>query len=392
MNIYLNDIGIVNALGSTKSQILDNLVGGRYPGMAPYGPLLSGRSTWVGSVTQTLDPLPEQFADLDCRNNQLLAAALDQISPSLAEVRERVGPDRVAVIIGTSTSGIAEGEDALEGLTGSGSWPVAFNYRQQEIGTAALFAARYLDITGPRYTISTACTSSAKAFASARRLIMSGRSDAAVVGGSDSLCRLTLNGFDALDALSSDICNPFSVNRDGITIGEGACVFVVSQLKGPVELLGSGESSDGYHVSAPDPQGRGAERAVRLALASAGLKPGEIGYINLHGTATRQNDAMETRVIERVFGLDTPCTSTKPQTGHTLGAAGAHEVGLCWLLLDESRNGRRLPPQIWDGVRDPRLADLRLVERGDSWKHAAFMSNSFAFGGSNASVIIGNRA
>ena len=342
-------------------------------------------------MTQALAPLPERFADFDCRNNRLLAAALDQISPSVAEVREHVARERVAVIIGTSTSGIAEGEDAVEALTRTGKLPAAFHYRQQEIGTAALFTARYLDLTGPRYTISTACTSSAKAFASARRLIMSGRCDAAVVGGSDSLCRLTLNGFDALESLSPDICNPFSVNRNGINIGEGACVFVVSKLTSPLELLGVGESSDGYHVSAPDPQGRGAERAVRAALAVAGLKPGEIGYINLHGTATRKNDAMESNVIGRIFGVDTPCSSTKPQIGHTLGAAGAQEIGLCWLLLNEAGNRRRLPPQIWDGARDASLADLRLVESGDTWKHAAFMSNSFAFGGSNASVIVGNR-
>jgi 3-oxoacyl-[acyl-carrier-protein] synthase-1 len=392
VRIFLNDIGIVNALGNNKADVLSSLRRGDSPGMVPYGPLLSGRSTWVGAVAREFPVLPERFAPFDCRNNRMLAAALDQVAPALDRLRQDIAPERIAVIIGTSTSGIKEGEDAIEALRSSGEMPRQFHYRQQEIGTASLFAAQYMAIEGPRYTMSTACTSSAKAFASARRLILSGRCDAAVVGGSDSLCRLTLNGFDALESLSADICAPFSANRSGITVGEGACVFVLTQRPDRIELLGVGESSDGYHISAPDPEGRGAETAVRAALSMAGLDPHDIGYINLHGTATRKNDEMESLVVERIFGRHTPCTSTKPLTGHVLGAAGAVEVGMCWLLLADAETSRSLPAQVWDGERDPTLAAIQLVEPDTEWARPTFMSNSFAFGGSNASVIVGARA
>ena len=228
---------------------------------------------------------------------------------------------------------------------------------------AAEFAARYLGLTGPRYTISTACSSSANAFARRARLLAAGRCDAAVVGGADSLCRLTLNGFDALESLSPELCNPFSRNRRGINIGEGACVFLVTRTPSAVRLCGVGESSDGYHMSAPDPDGRGAEIAIRAALAQAGLQPADVGYVNLHGTATLKNDEMESRVVARVFGTATPCGSTKSLIGHTLGAAGAQELGLCWLLLDGER-GRRLPPHLWDGVSGPAAARDRPRRRG----------------------------
>lgn len=390
MNIYVNDMGVLSALGTGKHEVLAGLLAGSVSGMRPESGLLSGRETWVGAVHQELPPVPERLMELDCRNNRLLAAALDQVEGAVAEQCEAVGRDRVAVIIGTSTSGIAEGETAFETSAVSGEFPPSFDYRQQEMGTAALFAARYLGVGGPRYTVSTACSSSAKAFGSARRLIASGRCDAAVVGGSDSLCRLTLNGFDALGLISPEICNPFSVNRRGINIGEAACVFVLSRRRGPVELLGIGESSDGYHMSAPDPDGRGAESAVRAALASAALEPADIGYVNLHGTGTPKNDEMESRVIARIFGESTPCSSTKSQLGHTLGAAGALEAGLCWLLLGDGNSDRLLPVQVWDGENDASLPGIGLVDGNQHWDSGIFMSNSFAFGGSNASVIFGS--
>ena len=389
MNLYLSDLGFVGALGATKADVLRGLLDGDRSGMVPYGPLLTGRHTVVGRVVQTLEPLAPELAELDCRNNRLLARALDQISAAVAAERERAGPDRVGVVLGTSTSGIAAGEDAAEALALRGRMPADFHYRQQEIGTAAELAARYLGLTGPRFTISTACSSSAKAFASARRLIESGRCDAVVVGGSDSLCRLTLNGFDALESLSPEICNPFSANRRGINIGEAACVFLLAREPAEIRLCGVGESSDGYHMSAPDPEGRGAELALRGALSQAGVAPEHVGYVNLHGTATPKNDEMESRVIARVLGPSVPCTSTKPLLGHTLGAAGAAEVGLCWLLLSDGNRQRRLPRHVWDGQRDPQLPEINLLDDGVRWEHDVFASNSFAFGGSNAAVVIG---
>jgi 3-oxoacyl-[acyl-carrier-protein] synthase I len=266
-------------------------------------------------------------------------------------------------------------------LASEGRMPSPFHYRQQEIGTAAEFAARDLALTGLRYTISTACSSSAKAFASAARLIAAGRCEAAVVGGVDSLCQLTLNGFDALESLAPDRCNPFSVNRRGINIGEGACVFVLSKRPGPIRLCGVGESSDGYHISAPDPSGRGAETAIRAALAQAGVAGRDVGYVNLH--------EMESQVVARVFGLAVPCSSTKPLIGHALGAAGAQEIGLCWLLLGEENAARRLPEHAWDGIRDPSLPSINLVGVDQRWERDLFVSNSFAFGGSNVAIAIG---
>ena len=271
MTLYLQDVGVISALGAGKAELLSRLLACDSSGMVPYGPLLAGGSTWVAPVRSPLPELPEPLAEFDCRNNRLLAVALDQIAASVAAQRERWGPRRVAVLMGTSTSGIANGEDAAESLARRGHMPEGYHYRQQEIGSVAEFAARYLGLAGLRYTISTACSSSAKVFASAQRLLAAGRCDAAVVGGADSLCRLTLNGFDSLESLARGVCNPFSANRKGINIGEGACVFVVTREPAPIRLCGVGESSDGYHISAPDPTGRGAELALRAALEQAGV-------------------------------------------------------------------------------------------------------------------------
>jgi 3-oxoacyl-[acyl-carrier-protein] synthase-1 len=189
--------------------------------------------------------------------------------------------------------------------------------------------------------------------------------------------------------LAPDRCNPFSANRRGINIGEGACVFVVSKVPAILRLCGVGESSDGHHISAPDPSGRGAETAIRAALAQAGALPKAVGYVNLHGTATPKNDEMESQVMARVFGLTVPCGSTKSLIGHTLGAAGALELGFCWLLLSDANVRRRLPAHGWDGARDPRLPPINLVGDDARWERDLFVSNSFAFGGSNAAVAVG---
>ena len=389
MNLYLNDMGVIAPIGVGKANVLAGLLAGDGSGMEPYAGLLTGRSTVIGRVREELAAAPAALADLDCRNNRLLAHALDQIAAPIAQLRDTFGADRIAIVLGTSTSGISAGEDALAALAREGRMPETYHYRQQEIGTAAEFAARYLKLTGLRYTTSTACSSSAKVFASAWRLLNTGRCDAAIVGGVDSLCKLTLNGFDALESLAPDRCNPFSANRRGLNIGEGACIFVVSKIPAALRLCGVGESSDGYHISAPDPSGRGAEAAIRAALAQAGAQPEAVGYVNLHGTATPKNDEMEGQVMARVFGVDAPCSSTKSLTGHALGAAGALELGLCWLLLDDANVRRRLPAHAWDGARDPQLPPINLVRDDARWERDIFVSNSFAFGGSNAAVAVG---
>jgi len=389
VSTYLSDVAIINALGSGSEAVLENLLRGEQSGMHACGPLLTGRSGVVGRVAGELAALPPELAEYDCRNNRLLAATATQLESAIEALKSRFGPSRIAVIIGTSTSGIAEGEAAVAALAKDGKMPGAFHYRQQEIGTAAEFLARYLGVDGPRYTISTACSSSAKAFASGRRLLDAGLCDAVIVGGSDSLCELTTNGFDALESMAPDICNPFSANRNGINIGEGAALFLMSHDPAPVRLLGVGESSDSYHMSAPEPAGKGAEIAIRAALMDAGLEPKQIAYINLHGTATIKNDDMESCVVDRVFGSAVQWSATKSQIGQTLGAAGAQEIGLSWLLLDEMNEMRRLPKHLWDGEADPDLATIGLTGDDARWELGIFMSNSFAFGGSNVSVIVG---
>lgn len=259
-----------------------------------------------------------------------------------------------------------------------------------EIGTAAPFAAAALDVQGPAFTLSTACTSSAKAFAAARRLLQLKLCDAVVVGGVDTLCELTLQGFESLESTSIERTNPMSRNRNGINIGEGAAVFLMTRDEGAVRLAGVGESSDAHHISAPDPRGVGGELALRAALADAGVAPADIGYVNLHATATRKNDEMEAHLMARVFPQGVPTSGTKPMTGHLLGAAGATELGFAWLTL--TRSDWPLPLHRWDGEADADLPTLDLVQetrflsREAGTRHV--MSNSFAFGGSNVSLIL----
>ncbi|HRE17920.1 MAG TPA: beta-ketoacyl-ACP synthase, partial [Rhodocyclaceae bacterium] len=326
------------------------------------------------------------------RNNRMLLAALEQIADDVAEIVRRHGPHRVGIVLGTSTSGVAEGEAAIAEYVRSGSLPADFDYGQMEIGAPAPFLAEVLGIYGPAYTVSTACTSGAKALASARNLLATGLVDAVIAGGVDTLCRLTLNGFTALESTTAALTNPLSRNRQGINIGEGAALFIVSRDDGPVEMLGVGESSDAYHMSAPEPEGRGAETAIRAALTQAALLPAAIGYVNLHATATPKNDAMECLSLHRIFPEGVPVSGTKPLTGHTLGAAGAIEAAFCWLALTGDGH---LPPHVWDGEFDPELPRLHVVQAEQHFpegKPEICMSNSFAFGGNNISLIFGKSA
>ena len=390
--LYINTCGIINPLGASRQEVLDNLIAGSTDGVVPWDIKVQEKTVYVGQVQASLPEIPQHLVQFNCRNNQLMLAALDQISTEIDALKTHYPLDRIAVVLGTSTSGILEGEHALEAKTRSGQFPDTFHYRQQEIGTPAVFLREYLGLTGFAYTVSTACSSSAKVFANARRLINSGLCDAVITGGIDSLCRLTVNGFSSLESVSAGRCNPMSVNRDGINIGEAAALFIVTREESEIRLLGVGESSDAHHMSAPHPQGVGAIQAMRAALDEADLAPIDVAYINMHGTATPLNDAMESLAIDQVFGTNIPVSSTKPLVGHTLGAAGATEVGFCWLLLSGENTAGLLPPHIWDGAIDEKLPQIKLVQQGDSISISsgtAFLSNSFAFGGNNASVIIG---
>jgi len=381
---FIQALGIVSPLGQGLEATRRALFAGDTSGMKVESGWLPNAPACVGRVMTELAPLPAPLEEWDCRNNRLLAAAAAQIRPAIDAVLSRHGARRVALVIGTSTSGIASGEDAMAARIRDGAFPPSFSYRQQEIGATAPLGARLLGVRGPAYTVSTACTSGAKALLAARRLLDLGLADAAIAGGVDTLCRLTVGGFAALESTSPQRCNPLSRNRNGINIGEGAALFLLGREEAAVRLAGGGESSDAHHLSAPDPQGAGAEAAMRAALADAGAKPGDIGYVNLHATATRKNDEMESRVMARVFPADTPVSGTKPLTGHALGAAGALEAAFCWLALSDGL----LPPHVWDGEADPELPALRVAAKGERLASRMVMSNSFAFGGSNASLIL----
>jgi 3-oxoacyl-[acyl-carrier-protein] synthase-1 len=389
-------MGIASPIGIGKDEVAAALFAGTR-GLIARKDLVPGRAVHVGQVSATLPAVPSGLELMECRNDRLMLAAVAEIADAVENTAHRLGHDRIAVVMGTSTSGIAEGEAAYGIVRRGGVWPADFHYRKQEIGNLGEFVARALNITGPAYTVATACTSSGKAFASARRLIAAGRADAAVVGGADTLCRMTVGGFAALEAMSSTLCNPFSRNRDGINVGEAAAAFLLTQEPAPIQLLGIGESSDAYHISAPDPEARGALMAMRAALDDAGLAPADIAYVNLHGTGTALNDSMEGKAVHTLFGAKTPCSSTKALTGHTLGAAAACEAAFLWLTLHPKYNpDGRLPPHVWDGELDPLIPPLTLANVGtrlpNGMGRVAMLSNSFAFGGSNIALVLGRGA
>ena len=397
MTCYLSALGVINALGEGKTSVLQNMQSGSQANVK-VNTWVPEATTYVAEVNASLPEIPSQFFEYQSRNNQLALCVLEQIKADIEYVKRTYGAERIAVVIGTSTSGIAEGEKAICEAKSTGVRPENYCYQQQEIGTVAEFVSSYLKLKGPSYTISTACSSSAHALGSAKRLIDIGMADAVIAGGVDSLCRLTVNGFAALESVSDEITAPFSANRKGINIGEGAAFFLVTKEPGEeaIELMGVGASSDAHHISAPEPEGSGAQRAIESALASAELENSEITYINLHGTGTRLNDAMESKVVNRMFGDNVPCSSSKGQIGHTLGAAAANEVALCWLSLSSLNTSKQLPPHLWDGQQDPELEKVNLNAPDNQatisgGKKQIHLSNSFAFGGNNAVVIIGRR-
>lgn len=348
--------------------------------------LLLGQSCLVGAYTGDViqQDLPSGLQVLDSRNLRLAITALQQIETQVQAYTEQFPRQRLAVIVGTSTSGIADNEQLLQQhYAGQAHAPIF--YQKQEMNSLAQGLKQYLNWEGIAYSISTACSSSAKAFAAGQRLLNANLADAVLVGGVDTLCQLTLNGFNSLESLSNSICRPCGVDRDGINIGEAASLFLLSKESAPVMLVGTGESMDAWHISAPHPEGRGAQQAMQRALTAAGLQPADIDYLNLHGTATPQNDVMEIKAVRQVFGShQIHLSSTKHQTGHCLGAAGALEAFICQqVLLDQS-----WLPLHQAGQIDPELADQNYVQQAQHNQPVKYaMSNSFAFGGSNISLI-----
>jgi 3-oxoacyl-[acyl-carrier-protein] synthase-1 len=386
---YLNALGMLCASGDSAFEMRQNLASGQ-TNLSSSGAFSDGHLLELGLYQGDLPSVPLSEEKWHSRNNQFALAALKQIEAETSAAIDRFGAPRVGVIIGTSTSGVAESEFAIQRWVRSGEAPDGYDYSVQEMAATAQFVAEVLGVAGPVYCVSTACSSGAKALAAARRMIRAGICDAVIAGGVDTLCQLTVKGFSSLEAVSKNRCNPFSKNRSGINIGEAAALFLVTAEAWGVELAGVGEGSDAHHISAPDPSGAGAVRCMTGALQDAGLEAADVGYVNLHGTATTLNDQMESLAMQEVFGLDTLCSSTKPFTGHALGAAGAVEAGICWLSLKDEA-GELLPVHVWDNVRDPELPRINLVAADSRLEQPLdyVLSNSFAFGGNNISLLLG---
>jgi len=388
----LRALGMVNALGGSPAEIWPRVLAGERSRLVPRSDLVPGHVLHVAEVLEPLPDIPPELRRYGSRNNALALAAVRQIEAPVRAAAAEFGAGRVGVIAGTSTSGVADAERAMRRYLGEGELPPSFDYAQLENGSLAVFLAAYLEITGPAYTLSTACSSGAKALASARSLLESGVCDAVVAGGADSLCGMTANGFWGLQLVSAEPSLPFSSNRGGLTIGEGAAFFLLTRGPGGIELLGVGESTEAYDISAPEPGGTGAEAAMRGALLDAGLPPDRVSYVGLHGTGTRLNDAMESRAASRLFGEKTWCSAIKALVGHALGASAAIELGCAWLMLTAGREGvYSLIPHCWDDQPDPELPPLRLAQKGDQLVTTArpvVLLNSFGFGGSNCSLVI----
>ncbi len=338
--------------------------------------------------------LPAPLTDFDCRNNRLALLGLTQdgFADAVAAASKKYGAQRVGVFIGTSTSGILQTELAYRRRDPvSGALPADFIYRStHNTFSVADFTRHYFGLTGPAAVVSSACSSSAKVFASARRMMAAGLIDAALVGGVDSLCLTTLYGFNSLGLMSAQPCRPFDAARDGLSLGEAAAFALLERLPerlddSAVLLLGVGESSDAHHMSSPRPDGLGARMAMQGALTMARLDPADIDYINLHGTATPSNDAAEARSVAALFGSGTPCSSTKGATGHTLGAAGGLEAVVCALALQHGL----LPGGLNTRLLDPALP-LNYLLGNREQAVSRVLSNSFGFGGTNCSLIFGS--
>ena len=393
--LHLSHFTATSCIGRGLTQTLDALRQSR-SGLAPCAFDSVDLSTFVGEVAGVdTVRLPAPLGHFDCRNNRLalLGLAQDGFADAVRAAATTYGAQRIGVFLGTSTSGILQTELAYRRRDATtGALPADFIYQTTHNAYAlADFTRRYFNLSGPTVAVSSACSSSAKVFGSARRMMAAGLIDAAVVGGVDTLCLTTLYGFNSLELTSHEACRPFDRNRNGISIGEAAAFALLvnpaqraSLGDDAVLLLGTGESSDAHHMSSPHPEGLGARMAMQEALQRAGLQPSDIDYINLHGTATQTNDAAEGKAVASLFGHRTPCSSTKGATGHALGAAGGVEAVICALALQHGL----IPAGLNIAQLDPTLnIDYVMANRQQPVK--CVISNSFGFGGTNCSLIFG---
>jgi 3-oxoacyl-[acyl-carrier-protein] synthase-1 len=382
--------GLVCCAGNNRDEFFAHAFRGDQSGIKPLV-TPGGRHFLAGLVDESSLP-PKNFAS--GRLFRMTLAALEQIRPEVEEVIAAYGPERVGVCAGSCDNGSENSLPAHSSYFAGNGFPASYTLKDQSASLIAEFIAGFFGIKGPCLTVATACASSAGAIIKGAQFIESGICDAVISGGADLASETVLLGFAALEAVSDQICNPFSKNRKGITLGEGAAFFVLQKNKpqsnssADIELLGWGESADAYHMTAPRPDGSGARAAMEEALQMAKISPGDVDYINLHGTGTPLNDSMEAMAIQAVFADKAPpLSSTKPISGHTLGAAGALELALCRMALTEGG----LPAHCWDGQLDEEIPRLNFVAPNTSAKQKICMSNSFAFGGCNTSLIIGRR-
>lgn len=378
----------LSALGSTTTQLKQALTSIENTLSLSHA-FIAEKEVWVGAYSaELIQQVPANLKAFETRNLRFALTALQQIETDIQNYVAQFENKRLAIVIGTSTSGIADNEPELRRYF-QGDHTIQIKQKKQEMGCLAKALQTYLGWDGLAYTISTACSSSAKAFAAGQRLINAGLADAVLVGGIDTLCQLTLNGFNSLESLSDGICQPCGQDRDGINIGEAAALFLLSKEVAPVMLMSAGESMDAWHISAPHPEGEGAAKAMQAALDMAHLHASQIGYLNLHGTATPQNDAMEIKAVQKVFQhYAVPLSSTKHKTGHCLGAAGAIEAMICNQILKD----QDWLPLHQHGILDNELAGQSYVIHSSLGQPIQYvMSNSFAFGGSNISLIFGTQ-
>ncbi len=379
---------LTNCLGACTAEVLDNLFAGNC-GLTPCRWPLPF-STYAGEAKGGLAPLPEAEKAFDSRAARLLARTLDEMAESAARAIRTWGSRRVGLVLGTSTGGIAETEGAFEAWKTAGSVPESFDFeRQHAFGGLVEFARRRLGIDGPAYAVSTACSSSGKVLGCAQRLIRSGLCDAVLAGGSDSLCQTTLRGFGSLEVVSPELCRPFSAQRNGLNIGEGAALLLVereisSGADALARLLGVGETSDAWHMSHPHPEGIGALAAMKEALDQAGLSPSDVDHVNAHGTGTKANDEVEGKAIQALLGSSVPVVSTKAYTGHMLGAGGASEAVFAIACIQRGL----VPMALRSEPIDPAF-ELNIPTEVLRREVNVVLSNSFAFGGSNVCVALG---
>lgn len=421
MPIYLSRPGVICTAGNSVEQLWQSTVTGNQSGIKKIT-ATDEKKFCVGRIEDAM--LTPSKARYDMRIMRIEQMALTQIENAINRAKKMYGANRIAVCVGSCDNGTEFSEVAHRRYFTEGKFPENYSLEIQSADYVATFVNELYNLNGITVAFNTACSSSAGAIIKAAELIRAGIVDAAIAGGVDVASPAALLGFDSLEAISSEVTNPFSKNRRGITLGEGAAFFVlakdadvfagdnVSASAGAfamgeprITLAGYGESADAHHITSPDPSGDGAERAMREALAMAQLQPSDIGYVNLHGTGTKHNDVMEANAMKRVFGENgVPCSSTKPLTGHTLGAASAIEAAVCWAALanapplDVPNIETKLPMHVWDGVADEELPSLALVGKSGNVANGGrvsekplryCMSNSFAFGGANASLIFG---